>query len=303
MAKKKTKPTGAVAAAPQARPEGDELQDLNEFARQYGKHTVIVVVAVAIVAIVVTLFRNQKRTENRQASDMLTSARSPQQLNELLGQYPSARASAMALLKLARAYYDESQFSLARSTYERFLTEHPQHEMRGVAELGKLHCLEADGQTEAALAGLESFCREQSDPFLLAQAVLGRGRCLARLGRWDEARAVYEDYVSAKPEEDGWSREFEQELARLKAAERRAQRTPAPGAAPQAGESSAEVDISGFDALLRGDAPEAPLSPAPVPAAAPSAPGSAPAPAVPAPAAPEPAPAAAPAEVEPQPNP
>ena len=51
-----------------------------------------------------------------------------------------------------------------------------------------------------ALAAYEAYAKQYADHYRQPAARLGQGRCLEQLGRLDEARAVYEDVMTASPD-------------------------------------------------------------------------------------------------------
>jgi TolA-binding protein len=119
------------------------------------------------------------------------------------------------MLKLAKAHFDSGAYEPAMGKYVEFGTKFPKHPWAAVAELGKIHCQEAIGQTEQALAGFSAFVEQHPGHFLKSEAVFGRGRCLETLGRLSEAKAVYEDFIAANPD-SGWVSRAEELLEQVK---------------------------------------------------------------------------------------
>jgi outer membrane protein assembly factor BamD (BamD/ComL family) len=160
--------------------------------------------AIAIAVILVIVHRDTQSKETlSEASRLYFNARSAQDLTSIVQNYPTTPLAPLALVRLAKFHYDTGDFNNALTRYTEFLSKHPDHMMRDVAELGRVHCVEASGQVQAALDGFTAFAAKNPGSYLLPQAIIGQGRCLEQLGQWKSARAVYEDFVTAHPD-SGW---------------------------------------------------------------------------------------------------
>lgn len=219
--------------------ESHEIERLRVLLKEHGRYVLAGTAAALLVIVAVVLFRNQRLNKERRASSQLSAARSSQQLNELLRQHPSAAVAPAARLKLAKAYYDGGQYTLARVTYEQFLGKHGDDALASVAKLGKAHSLEAENQVEQAADAFRSFMASTPNHYLYPQAVLGHARCLEQLGRTDEARAVFEEFLAARPE-SRWAVEMEGQLVGLK----KRMRNPADGLAAPASAGPTKPDLS-----------------------------------------------------------
>jgi tetratricopeptide (TPR) repeat protein len=114
--------------------------------------------------------------------------------------HPSAPTTPLAVLKLAKGYYDSGNHDMALGKYDEFLKEFADHPFAPAAELGRVHCLEARAQLHEALEGYRSFAANRPDHFLAPQAILAQARCLEQLGQLAEARTVYEDFITSAGE-------------------------------------------------------------------------------------------------------
>lgn len=208
----------------------DELQELKEFLRNYGKPIAVGICVVLAVIIVLVLHHGHAREQIQQASQMLSSARTVKDLETLTVQYSSTPAAPQALMKLAKAHFDSGNYDIALNKYSEFKLKFPNHQMAGGAELGKIHCLEARGQLQEALSAFTAFIAEHPDYFLVSQAIFGQGRCLEQLGRHREAKALYEDFIAAHPE-SAWIPRAEELLASVSRKQEEAQ--PGPGEGQQ----------------------------------------------------------------------
>jgi predicted negative regulator of RcsB-dependent stress response len=192
----------AGARRPETQPEvspADDLQQLRELWRNYGL-TLVVAAGVVIVGVTgLLLYRAHSRRSLEEASRRLSSARTAQDLQALVAGQPSSPVAPLAMLKLAQSYFEARNYDLARKEYEDFQARFRDHSLLPAAELGRIHCLEAQGQIEDALEGFTRFAADHPTHFLTAQAVLGRGRCLEAQGRLVEARVVYEDFIASQP--------------------------------------------------------------------------------------------------------
>lgn len=181
-----------------------ELHELREFLQGYGKPIVVGICIILVVLISMILYRKHVSTEIQQASLILTEARTAQDLDTLVARYPSSPAAPLAIMKLAKVYFDSGNYDMALNKYVELKLKFPNHQMVTAAELGRIHCLEARGQLEEAITLFTDFSSEHPSHFLTPQAILGQGRCLEQIGRYREAKVLYENFIAAYPE-SGWS--------------------------------------------------------------------------------------------------
>lgn len=204
------------------------------FAR-YGKWAVFAVCAVGIPVVGMFMYTASQRAKVRRAAELVGAARNVVQLQKVLDQYPDAPAAAHAKLAMAKAYFDQSNYAGALKIYQSFEQEYPEHYFVLAARLGIHTCGEALGTTlyrqgqsmaareklEAARNGYRSFVDANPDHFLVAQAIFGEASCHQQLGRLQDARILYEDFITTSTNSP-WVQLAERQLA---AVERDIERT------------------------------------------------------------------------------
>jgi len=224
----KAKSDVAVSQEQEAEHQHDELLALKE---TYEKHRMPVLVGLCVVVAVIVavpLSRSRREAKIHDAMAALGKARTAQDLESLVGKYPSTPAATLAALRLAKTYYNTGSYELALAQYTEFLGRNAEHEMAPAAEMGRIHCVEAMGQTEAALADFATFAGKDPSHYLVPQAVFGQGRCLEQLNRHEEAKALYGDFVLRNPE-SGWLARAEELLENVRRKiERQGRPLPAP---------------------------------------------------------------------------
>jgi len=178
----------------------EELESLRQLLQEHGKTWAVAAGIVLVVVCATVLYRVHARSVVHRSSAMLYAAQSVQDLEAVVEQYGSTPAVPLALLKLAKAYFDAGNYELAVQRYADFSRKFAEHPMAGVAELGRVHCLEARGQLQEALQAFEAYTEQRPGDFLMGQALLGKARCLEQLARPDEARIVYEDFIVGHPD-------------------------------------------------------------------------------------------------------
>jgi predicted negative regulator of RcsB-dependent stress response len=215
--------------------EWEELKErLGTMLAKNGKPVAIALALVLLAAAGGTAYQRYARSKVVRASTDLFSARSLQDLEIVARRYPSTPSASLALLRIAKGYYDIGNYTMAVAKYDEFLAKYPQHELVLSAELGRIHCFEARGQSEEALAGYTSFASRNVGHYLVPMAVFGQGRCLEHLGRGVEARTVYEDFIAANAG-SAWTQRAEQLLAALTKKLATTNALPAAAAGPAAG--------------------------------------------------------------------
>ncbi|NQT92331.1 MAG: tetratricopeptide repeat protein [Lentisphaerae bacterium] len=227
----------------------EELEQLLLWLRKRG--TPLAAGALIVLALVAAVLYARRRSESgeKEALVMLSSSRNIQEFESIATEYPDSPAAPLALLRAAKGHYDVGSYAMAIQKYSDFLETYADHVMAAAAELGKIHCTEAMGQTEKALLDFIAFANERPNNFLNSQAVLGQGRCLEQLRRYEEARTLYEDFL-AEHADGPWTLVAEERLELVNGQLRRAARpavsvgplaTEAPGNAPDFGEFTAPL--------------------------------------------------------------
>jgi predicted negative regulator of RcsB-dependent stress response len=187
------KPAGAPAPPVTAGEPADLI-------REYAFPVLVGILLALLVLGGVQLYQAHKRSVAERSSQLLSRARSAQELRELANLYPATPAAPIALLTLAAQHYRTGEYEQAQQIYRQFAQQYPDHPMKDMAEYGMISCMEASGLTEQALDAYTAFVSRSPAHFLAPQATFGRGRCLTQLGRLTEARAVYEDFIAAHPD-------------------------------------------------------------------------------------------------------
>lgn len=239
----------------------DELLVLRQM---YEKHRMPVIAGLCVIMaafVAVPLLRSRAQATRRDAMTALGKAQSTQELEDLVSRYPSTPAGKLAKLRLAKTYYNAGSFELATTQYADFLAGNSGHELAAAAELGRIHCAEAMGQTDAALGDFAAFVEKNPEHYLTPQAVFGRGRCLEQLNRHEEAKAVYEDFLVGNAE-SGWAARAE-EL--LQIVGRRIERQSRPLPVPPAPVTQAATPSNVLPFDLGPTAPTVPSTNAPQP--------------------------------------
>ena len=169
------------------------MDDPMEILRQYGPPVAIGLTLAVIIFLAFTFHRHRQEAARAQASELFMQAQSPEQLQAIIDDFPGTVTAPIALLSLASERFHGGDYGLAATHYRQFLERYPDHIMRPTAELGLVYCDEAQGLHNEALNGFETFLATHGeDHFLASPARLGKARVLGLLGRFDEARAIYD---------------------------------------------------------------------------------------------------------------
>lgn len=149
------------------------------------------------------------------ASEKFSAARTIQELESIVSDYAATPVAPLAMLRGAKAYYDNGHYEAALAKYGEFELRYARHPLAAVAEIGRLHCLEAQGRTVDAEQGFAAFVARHTNHFLRPQALFAWARCLEQMGRDAEARMRYEDFITEHPE-SRWRPHAEELLSAVK---------------------------------------------------------------------------------------
>ncbi len=195
--------------------EEHEVQEVVGFLKRYGKLIGTGILAATVTVIASKGFANHKASRLVKAEQALMAAKTPQQLEDVISKYGSTPASTVALLDLAKTYFNLGETAQARMQYERFLKKYKNHDLLPVAELGLAYCTEADGDFNGAAAQFAEFAAKHSTSYLHPTAILSISRCMEQAGRIDEARIVLEDFL-IENSGTAWAGAAESALKQLK---------------------------------------------------------------------------------------
>ena len=188
-------------------PQHDELQKKHEleqhevkqvlnFLKRYGTLIGAGVIAATVAVLASRALAANKAAKITEAEQMMISAQTPQQLEEVVNNYKSTPTAPVALLNLAKALFNEGETAQARAQYERFVDDYKKSDQLPVAMFGLAYCTEAEGRFDEAATELEDFLADNPGHYLESSAVLAMARCLEQAGRIDEARIVLEDFLT-----------------------------------------------------------------------------------------------------------
>ncbi len=208
----------------------DQLEELDQLKSVASRHgtSIAIAVGVLVIGLLAGFFvRGRSQASERDAMSLLNTARSAADLETIADQYSSSKVAPLALLRLAKVYYDSGNYGLAIQKYDDFSNTYAEHPFAAAATLGKTHCFEAQGRYSDALAKYRNFAQSEPRHFLTPQAVFGEGRCLEGLWQLDDARIVYETFIAEHPESP-WLDRVEDMLASVNRKIDRAGEPPAP---------------------------------------------------------------------------
>jgi len=198
-------------------PINEEWLALQELIRKHSGTALTGILVVAVAAVAVwTLFQRQEQNQ-RQAQQLLASAQSSGQFEEIINRFPKSEAAPLALLSVAKLHFDMGQYQDAIASYDNFLNQWPEHPLAQTAVLGRLFALEAQGDTariQEAEAGFRAFAEKHPGHYLYPQARLGEARCKQQLGQLEEARGIYQDFLDTHPD-NPWVAQIEERLLDL----------------------------------------------------------------------------------------
>jgi tetratricopeptide (TPR) repeat protein len=185
----------------------DELAEVKQLIETYGKPAVTALLVVMIGIFVFQMYTTRKEKHLAESTRQLAAARSIPDFEAVYANFSKTKAAPRALLAVAKLYYDNANYEIASAKYDEFLREFPDDRMTTTAELGRIFCLEARNYNtaiEEAAEAFAAFAKANADSFLAPQAIFGQARCFEQLGKLDEARAIYEDFI-AKQTGSPWS--------------------------------------------------------------------------------------------------
>lgn len=211
-------PTPAPAAHNPLKDKSLEIKEVPEVLDFLRDNGISILVGAGIAAVLFlgwSLYRNYTTSQQQSAMNTLFNAQAPDQIQQVVNQFPKTPAAPLAQLILAGQAFDQGQFEMAQNLFAQFIEKHPRHELRDSAEFGVIQCMEATGRHAEALDAYMRFAESHPGHYLEPAARFGVARSMELLGRLDEAKSAYESFIAAHDAEDRWRGRAESALAFL----------------------------------------------------------------------------------------
>ena len=126
------------------------------------------------------------------AAELMTSAKTPGDLQDVIAKYPDAPAAAGAYLLLSAAQRKEGKFDLANATLQTFIDKNPKHQLATTARMAMAANLESMHKPDEALATYQRVVSEYRDSFNAPLALYAEVPLLKAKNKISEARQVCE---------------------------------------------------------------------------------------------------------------
>lgn len=184
----------------------DELLPVYNWYMTKGKDQLLVV-AIALVAVLAAIATMRYRdNQNAEASFALSNANGVESLEGLNARYSGTKVGQVISLRLAKAYYDQGDYSQAEALYASCAKKNRKGPLAPQARLGQASSIEAEAAVEAG-SGDESAASEKlsaacdlyaslaadKESPVHAEAAMGQARCLAALGDKTAATEVLDN--------------------------------------------------------------------------------------------------------------
>ncbi len=185
-----------LKAIPENLPE--ELLPLYDWWKTKGPAFLTALITAAVLVGGVFAFRSYHAAKTAAANQEILKAAALEDLENVVAKFGSTKAANTARLRLAKAYYDASNYAAALQTYDDCLKKGSPKAFRAIAEMGHAHALEGLNRLDEALAAFQQFEQNRAEHFLYPQSVMGVARVLTLLGRKDEAKNRLEKLKAEK---------------------------------------------------------------------------------------------------------
>ncbi len=178
----------------------DTAPERDVFWERYKKE----VMAVLILALVAVAgyggYRLYSDRQANAAATMLASAKTADDFQKVISNYPTAPAGGSAYLLLADAQRNEKKFAEANATLQTFLDRFPKHELAGTARLAMAGNLEGMGKKDDALTAYQRLVSGDPHGYTAPIALFSQIHLLKEKKQIDEARRVCETIKSQYPQ-------------------------------------------------------------------------------------------------------
>ena len=166
------------------------------------------VVAVAVVALVVSYYFHNRSGREVAASEALSAAavlaqtggaknENPEDYLKIASDYEGTTAAAQAVLRAGTAYFKDGKYTEALRQFERFIRENRQSPLLGQALFGVAACFDAQGKPTEAIERYRSLIERRVNDGMIPQAKLNLARLYEGQNKAEQAKTLYEEVARA----------------------------------------------------------------------------------------------------------
>lgn len=141
-------------------------------------------------------YRLYSERRDTAAAGLLASAKSGQDYQQVIVQYPGTPAESSAYLLLAEAQRKEKKFVDSNATLQLFVSKNAEHELLATAHMTVAANLVSMGRTDEALAKYRQIVTSYPKSYIAPFALLAQVELLKSKGRTDEARRACETLLT-----------------------------------------------------------------------------------------------------------
>ena len=158
-------------------------------------------IAAALIVLILAMcgyagYRIYVNRREANAAQMLGSAKTPQEYQEVINRYSGTPAGASANLLLAEKLQSEKKFAESNSALQNFIDKNPDHEFLPTAQLMMAANLEAMGKSDEALAVYQQVALKYPNSFSAPLAMISEVPLLKAKNRIEDARRVCEEILT-----------------------------------------------------------------------------------------------------------
>ena len=181
-----------------------ELLPLYDWWKAKGGQFLITLLTTALLVGGAWAFIQYRDSKISGANKELLQASSVEDLESVVAKYGSTKPGNAARLRLAKAYFDASNYEESLNTYNTCISKGAPAGFAEIAALGRAHALEGLNRLDDALAAYQAFDKESAGHFLQPQAKMGIARIYTLQGKKDEAKKLLENLKAQKTSDPKW---------------------------------------------------------------------------------------------------
>lgn len=213
---------------------------------RYQKQIAAALIVVLLALVAFAGYRFYKNRRDTTAAEVLGGAKTKEDYQQVIEQYPGTPAGASAYLLLAQQQRGEKKFADANGTLQKFIEKYPEHDLIATARLAMAANLESLGRDDEALAIYQQVAGKYANSYNGPLAMISQVPILKAKNQIADARRICEEMLTKyrmpgqqavegvhdDRMETVWVGEAMRQLRSLKPPEEPKPSTPAANAAP-----------------------------------------------------------------------
>jgi tetratricopeptide (TPR) repeat protein len=183
---------------------------VNELFQKYTNQFLIGIGVVVVAGVLVYFYINSKANQEREAGVLLGQAdlqlrigntkQALSGLDMVTRRFPETKAGKRAIFLLGDAYFQSKEFELAKSAFERYLSQGKEPLLKASAQAGIAQCYLETGDLLLAGDGFLKAASMTTEDFMKQEYLFSAARVFSKTEQKEKAKEIYQQLLDKYPQ-------------------------------------------------------------------------------------------------------